>query len=106
MFNRADMRRFSFEPPSPIDQPPPRDCTASIIGVEHCAAKRPVAEGAIDEGLYQGALNFVGGLLLTKPIKRFGIAHARECVVVGQTERNDASEVRIREGTDGCLRIG
>ena len=98
MFDRT---KKNMRPPSassrppPIDQPPSGHSTAPVIGVQDSATKGAVTERAVDEGLHQRALDFVGGLFLTNPIKRFGIANAWECVIVGQAERNDASEVRV-----------
>lgn len=48
------MRRLGFQPPSPVDEPPPGDGTTSVVGVQDGAAKGAVAEGTVYERLDDG----------------------------------------------------
>src|SRR5690606_17015387 len=49
--DRADMCRLGLRSAPAVDELPPGDCAARVVGMQHRAAERPVAERAIDQGL-------------------------------------------------------
>lgn len=86
--------RLSLQPPSPIDETPTGDSAASVIGMEHCTAKCPVAEGAIKKRLNERALDFEGGVFLADNVQRFRVANTRKNILFWQSKSNNACEVR------------
>jgi hypothetical protein len=74
---RADMRRLGLRPAPAIDELPPGDRAARVIGMQHRAAKRPVAERAVDQRLNDGPLDLERHLRVLHAVKRREIAHHR-----------------------------